>query len=231
MAITINANNYNNYTEYNQRKLMQKLSSGKRINTAADDAAGLAISEKLLESITKENQEIENYQDEQSMLRVSDGMYEGTSDYLMDMYEQGVRAQNSLLSDSDREVINDYMETLKKDAAAMLDTTKFNEMKVASNDVKEALPQDFSLESIESAINSVNSQRSQDGARYNGLQHAVNEKAVAAENLTASRSRILDTEYGSTVSDLQKNRTLETYRNMMQARQMRESQERVTNLF
>ncbi len=231
MAITINANNYNNYTEYNQRKLMQKLSSGKRINTAADDAAGLAISEKLLESITKENQEIENYQDEQSMINVSDGMYEGTSDYLMDMYEQGLRSQNSLLSDSDREVISDYMSSLKEDAAAMLDTTKFNEMKVASEDVKEALPQDFSLESIENAMDSVNRQRSQDGARYNGLEHAVNEKAVAAENLTASRSRILDTEYGWAVSDLQKNRTLETYRNMMQARQMRESQERVTNLF
>ena len=134
MSISINNNNqsiYNNIRQRNLQNNFQKLSSGKKINSAKDDAAGLAISEKMISAINKANKEIENYQDEQSMINVSDGMYGGTSDYLMDMYTQSLRTENSLLSADDKQVINDYMGQLKEDAASMLRTTKFNETKVA----------------------------------------------------------------------------------------------------
>ncbi len=235
MSITINAGNtslYNNrINEHNKQSNFQKLSSGKKINSAKDDAAGLAISEKMLKQINTANVEIENYQDQQSKINVSDGMYEGVNDYLMDMYEQGVRASNGLLSDSDRKAINDYTATLKKDAEAMLDTTKFNETRVADKSAKSSLPENFDLDSIEESMNSINRLRSRDGAEYNGLEHRIENKKTEAYNTTAARSKISDTEYGSAVSELNKNRTLDTYRNMMQSRQMQDQRDTVSRLF
>jgi len=235
MSISVNNNTSNLYNnrvqQMKQRDNFQKLSSGKKINSAKDDAAGLAISEKMLKEINRANKEIENYQDEQSMIKVSDGMYEGTSDYLMDMYEQGVRMNSGLMSDDDKEVINKYMGQLKDDAAAMLNTTKFNETKVADKNAVNSLPQNFDLDSIEESLNSINRERSKDGAEYNGLEHRINNKKAEEYNTTAGRSRITDTEYGGTVSELNKNRTLDTYRNMMQSRLMQDNADSVTRLF
>lgn len=236
MSISINNNSspaafYSNVQKRSIRDNFQKLSSGKRINSAKDDAAGLAISEKMLTAISRANKEIENYQDEKSMLNVSDGMYGGTSDYLMDMYSQAVRGSNSLLSDDDRKVLDDYMGELKKDAASMLSTTKFNEMKVADQNAAKNLPKDFDLDSISKSMNFINSLRSRDGAKYNGLEHRIANKEAEAYNTTAARSRISDTEYGSAVSELSKNRTLETYRYQMQNRQMQDRQNSILGLF
>jgi len=236
MSISINnnisTNQYNNRVlQTNQKDNFQKLSSGKKINHAKDDAAGLAISEKMLKEINKANKEIENYQDEKSMINVSDGMYEGTNDYLMDMYEQGVRAGNSIMSADDRQAIEDYASQLKSDAEDMLNTTKFNETKVADRQAVNSLPQNFDLKSTEDAIKTVNRLRSQDGAKYNGLEHRINNKETEVLNTTAGRSRINDTEYGSAVSELNKNRTLDTYQNMMQRQQMQNASDQVTRLF
>lgn len=236
MSISVNnnisTNQYNNrILQTNQKDNFQKLSSGKKINQAKDDAAGLAISEKMLKEINKANKEIENYQDEKSMINVSDGMYEGTSDYLMDMYEQGVRAGNSIMSADDRQAIEDYASQLKSDAEDMLNTTKFNETKVADKQAVNSLPQNFDLKSTEDAIKTVNRLRSQDGAKYNGLEHRINNKETEVLNTTAGRSRINDTEYGSAVSELNKNRTLDTYQNMMQRQQMQNASDQVTRLF
>lgn len=234
MSISINNNNqsiYNNIRQRNLQNNFQKLSSGKKINSAKDDAAGLAISEKMISAINKANKEIENYQDEQSMINVSDGMYGGTSDYLMDMYTQSLRTENSLLSADDKQVINDYMGQLKKDAESMLTTTKFNETKVADEQAVKNLPQNFDLDSISKSMNAINRQRSQDGARYNGLEHRIRNKEAEAYNTTAAQSRIADTEYGSEVSELNRNRTLETYRYQMQNRQMQDRANSVLGLF
>ena len=233
MSISIN-NNYSIYNNAQQRNLQsnfQKLSSGKRINSAKDDAAGLAISEKMINAINRANKEIENYQDEQSMINVSDGMYGGTSDYLMDMYTQSLRSSNSLLSQDDRQIINDYMGQLKEDAASMLNTTKFNETKAADPGVAKSLPQNFDLDSISKSMDAVNRQRSRDGARYNGLEHRIRNKETESYNTAAAQSRIADTEYGSEVSELNKNRTLETYRYQMQNRQMQDRANSVLGLF
>ncbi len=234
MSISINNSNQSIYSNIRQRNLQdnfQKLSSGKKINSAKDDAAGLAISEKMISAINKANKEIENYQDEKSMLNVSDGMYGGTSDYLMDMYTQSLRAENSLLSADDKQVLNDYMGQLKKDAASMLGTTKFNEMNVADEKTIKNLPQSFDLKSIADSMKSINSRRSQDGAKYNALEHRIRNKEAEAYNTTAAQSRIADTEYGSEVSELNKNRTLETYRYQMQNRQMQDRANSVLGLF
>ncbi|MCR5651760.1 MAG: hypothetical protein K6F86_11340 [Lachnospiraceae bacterium] len=233
MSMSINNNNMSIYHNIGQRNLkndFQKLSSGKKINSAKDDPAGLAISEKMLAAINRANKEIENYQDEKSMINVSDGMYEGTSDYLMDMYTQAVRAENPLLSADDKKILSDYSAQLKKDAKSMLSTTKFNETKVADKNVINDLPKDFDIKSVTDSINSVNSARSRDGAKYNGLEHRIRNKEAEAYNTTAGRSRIVDTEYGSAVSELNKNRTLETYRYQMQNRQMQDSRNSVLGL-
>ncbi|MBQ7463942.1 MAG: hypothetical protein IJS86_03675 [Lachnospiraceae bacterium] len=235
MSISINRSNpaafYGNVQKRSIRDNFQKLSSGKKINSAKDDAAGFAISEKMLSSINKANKEIENYQDEKSMINVSDGMYGGTDDYLMDMYTQALRGSNSLMSDDDRKILTDYMGELKKDAQSMLSTTKFNEMKVADPNAAKNLPKDFDLQSISDAMKSINSIRSRDGARFNGLEHRIANKEAEAYNTTAARSRISDTEYGSAVSELNKNRSLETYRYQMQNRQMQDSRNSILGLF
>ncbi len=234
MDLSIRNNSYNNnYMKINQNRMhndMQKLSSGKKINSAKDDVAGSAISEKMLQKIAQENARIENYQSEQSKINVADGMNEGVSDYLMDMYEQEVRKGNSLLSSEDRSAITDYQESLKEGAESLLSSTKFNEMSVADDASKAAIPENFDIDSINDSMETFNNIRSKDGAEFNGLEHAINSSREASINTTAAMSRIADTEYGEGVSNLRRGQAIDAYQNSMQNFNLQNAQALMSNM-
>lgn len=209
---------------------MQKLASGKRINAAKDDVAGAAISEKMLKKINEENAKIEGYQNRQSMINIADGMNQGVSDYLMDMYEQGVRSGNSLLSGDDRAAIRSYQESLKEGAQSLISNTKYNEMRVASENAQASVPQNFDLDSINESMESLNEIRSKEGAESNALDHAINSSKEAAINTTAAMSRIADTEYGGAVSDLRTNQAIGAYQTSLQNMNMQNAAALMSNL-
>src|SRR4051812_45121071 len=107
-------------------KSVQKLSSGLRINTASDDAAGLAISEKLRAQIRGLAQAQRNSQDGISMIQTGEGALNETTSMLQRMRELAVQAANDTLSSSDRTSINTELQQLTSEINGIAGRTKFN---------------------------------------------------------------------------------------------------------
>lgn len=107
-------------------KSVEKLSSGYRINRAGDDAAGLAISEKLRAQTKGLNQAARNAQDGISMIQTAEGALNEVHSMLQRMRELSVQASNSTLSDTDRGSINTELQQLKAEVNSISDKTKFN---------------------------------------------------------------------------------------------------------
>ena len=106
---TLNSLNANNTT---MQKSLAKLSSGLRINTAADDAAGLAISEKMRGQISGLDQASANAQDGISLLQTAEGALDETTSILQRMRELAVEASSDTLTDSDRTDIQSEFDEL-----------------------------------------------------------------------------------------------------------------------
>lgn len=108
-------------------KSTEKLSSGYKINRAADDAAGLAISEKMRRQIRGLNQAAENIQEGISLVQVADGALNETHDILQRMNELAVQAANGTNSSEDREYIQCEIEQLIEEVDRIANDTSFNE--------------------------------------------------------------------------------------------------------
>lgn len=108
-------------------KSAEKLSSGYKVNRASDDAAGLAISEKMRRQIRGLRQAEDNIQDGISFVQVADGALNETHDILQRMNELCVKGANDTLNDSDRSYINAEIQALKKETDRIFDTTSFND--------------------------------------------------------------------------------------------------------
>lgn len=111
-------------------KTMEKLSSGYRINRAADDAAGLAISEKMRRKIRGLAQGVANTQEGVSVCQVADGALEEVSDMLHRISELSVKSANGTNTDEDREYIQQEVAQLVKEINRIGETTSFNEIKL-----------------------------------------------------------------------------------------------------
>ena len=107
-------------------KALEKLSSGLRINRAADDAAGLAISEKLRAQVRGLGQGARNAQDGISMIQTAEGAMNEVHGILQRMRELAVQAGNSTLSGADRTAIGEEVLTLKNEINNIASRTKFN---------------------------------------------------------------------------------------------------------
>lgn len=114
-------------------KSTEKLSSGYKINRAADDAAGLAISEKLRRQIRGLRQGSINTTDGISFVKIGDGAMNEVCDMLNRMTELTVKAANGTMSDTDRAATDSEIRQLKKEIDRVATTTKFNELPVFDN--------------------------------------------------------------------------------------------------
>ncbi len=135
MRISHNISAMNTYRQYNANatntnKSMEKLSSGSRINRAADDAAGLSISEKMRSQIRGLTQATRNAQDGVSFLQTAEGALNEVSDMLVRMKELAVQVQNGTYSDEDKANIGAEMEALGKAITGIYVNTKFNGISV-----------------------------------------------------------------------------------------------------
>ncbi len=123
----MNSNRMLGITTSSQAKSTEKLSSGYKINRAADDAAGLAISEKMRKQIRGLSQASANAQDGISSVQTAEGALNEVQDMLQRMNELAVKAANGTNSKSDRAAIQDEIDQLTTEIDRVSTTTKFNE--------------------------------------------------------------------------------------------------------
>ena len=123
-----NANRMLNITTSAQSKSTEKLSSGYRINRAADDAAGLTISEKMRKQIRGLDRASTNAQDGVSAVQTAEGALTEVHSMLQRMNELAVQSANGTNSETDRKAIQDEVDQLSTEIDRVSETTKFNEI-------------------------------------------------------------------------------------------------------
>lgn len=233
----------NLYQNYNQ------LSSGKRINSAADDAAGLAIAQKLLTQSNGYDVGSRNAATSQDMTKVAEGALSSISDSLQRIRELSVQASNTAIyGDSERGMLQQEIDQLKQSISDVASQTQFNTMNLLDGSMGEShvafnpdgsgmsvnMPNatlealgiadydvtgDFDISDIDKALEMVTSARGELGATSNRLDYAISYNSYASYNTTASRSRLEDLDYVTAISDMKKNQVLEEYQIMMQKKQ------------
>ncbi len=237
----------------------QSLSSGKRINSAADGASELAILQKQETQVRGYDQGADNISEGKNALNIADGALGEVTDYLQRMRELGLKASNGLLSDSDKQSIQDEIDQLKQGIADVAGMTTYNEKNLldgSGDSVSIAMDTNgtgkdinfgnatlknlgiedfdvtgsFDLKAIDKALESIQSNRSTIGSQTNALEYAYNSNRNTAYNLTSGISKLGDTEYGEYVSKLQKQNLLDTVRLQMQKNDM-ENKHRSTMAF
>lgn len=114
-------------------KAMEQLSTGKRINSAADDAAGLAISNKMTSQIRGLNQAVRNANDGISMLQTAEGATQEITNMLQRMRELAVQAANDTYSAPDRSALDTEMGELESEITRIAKNTKWNNMSILDN--------------------------------------------------------------------------------------------------
>jgi flagellin len=193
-------------------KSMEKLSSGLRINRAADDAAGLSISEKMRSQIKGLAQAQRNALDGVSLVQTAEGSLNEMHNILQRVRELSVQRANGTLSTADQAKIDSEVGQLTAELTRINTSTKFNGIDVlaagtttfqvganagetistTSTALSFASVATTDIASIDSAIGSVSDKRASLGAVQNRLESAVSNLGVFEENLQASESRIRD---------------------------------------
>ncbi|TSI07325.1 flagellin [Lysinibacillus sp. BW-2-10] len=120
----------------NQAKSMEKLSSGLRINRAGDDAAGLAISEKMRAQVRGLDQASSNAQDGISLIQTAEGALNETHSILQRMRELAVQSSNDTNTDTDREELQKEVDQLISEIDRIGNTTEFNTKKLLNGELK-----------------------------------------------------------------------------------------------
>jgi flagellin len=209
-------------------KSMEKLSSGLRINRAADDAAGLSISEKMRGQIRGLSQASKNAQDGISYIQTAEGALNEVSSMLVRLKELSVQKANGTYNDDDIENLDLEMDELGKEIDNIIASTEFNGTNtfagtvdiVISDDDTDVFAVGASLDAqllssgsatadIETAIKDVNTARSTFGSHQNRLEHIVNNLNTTTENLQASESRIRDVDMAKEMMEFTKNNILQ----------------------
>jgi len=219
------------------QKSTEKLSSGYKINRAADDAAGLSISEKMRSQIRGLNKASDNAQDGISLIQVAEGALNETHSILQRMNELATQAANDTNTSVDRQSIKDEIKQLNEELDRISSTTQFNKQDLLTGgfsgklqvgalegqtmDVKISLAVSakglevstnakagVAMQSIQDAIESVSKQRSKLGAIQNRLEHTINNLDTNAENTQAAESRIRDTDMADEMVQYSKNNIL-----------------------
>lgn len=220
----LQANNTNRMLGQNVKvvkKSSEKLASGYKVNRAADDAAGLSISEKMRAQIRGLNQAVNNAEDGISLIQTAEGNMNEMHSILQRMEELAVKAANDVNEAEDRTTISDEMTQLQEELTAIADRAKFNgkalksfsgklqigankgdtmditvkvKVSVATIGVASNSAAGKTISAVQAAIKSVSAQRSKLGAIQNRLDYTVNNLQNYAENLTDAESRIRDTD-------------------------------------
>ncbi|MCL2204858.1 MAG: flagellin [Defluviitaleaceae bacterium] len=234
---------------------MARIASGQRVNSAADDAAGLAIMQGMEAQIRGLDQGLENTRDMQNLIRTADSGLENIGDGLNRIRELSIQAANGTNTQADRDRIQHEITEIVDHIAATTRNTQFNTMPLldgssrntASNpdgtglqvniadmsEVAQAVTQ-FNvaeeltfenLNDIDTAMAAVNAERASLGAMENRLDFTAEANAVASQNLNEARSQIADADIAREVANLRQEEVL----NQVQILMQQNEQERAEN--
>ncbi|WP_439134332.1 flagellin N-terminal helical domain-containing protein [Pseudomaricurvus sp.] len=116
---------------------MERLSSGKRVNSAADDAAGLAIANRMTSQIKGLDQAVRNANDGISMIQTAEGALDETTNILQRMRELSIQSANGIYSDADRSTLDAEVQQLKTELDRIAETTSFNGQPLLDGSLKD----------------------------------------------------------------------------------------------
>src|SRR5690554_6596421 len=234
MALTVNSNiaslnaQRNLSTSTNALSTaMERLSSGSRINSAKDDAAGLQISNRLTSQINGLNVAVRNANDGISMAQVAEGAMQESTNILQRMRELALQAANGSNSDDDKAALQKEVEQLQDELTRISETDAFGGRDLFDGNFTDVAFQvgsesgetiSFSLtaidagtltvgaidisadaaaaiDAIDAGLKIIDDQRANLGAIQNRFSSTISNLQNIAENVSASRSRIMDTDY------------------------------------
>ncbi len=234
----MNSNRMLGVNSATQSKSTEKLSSGYKINRAADDAAGLSISEKMRRQIRGLTQASANAQDGISCVQTAEGALNEVHDMLQRMNELAVKAANGTLQSEDIGYIQSEIDQLASEIDRTANDTKFNKMGLLDGSVDEInlqvgaeegqtitltlsemsaselgvdsldISDTSSISTIDEAIQKVSSFRSALGAVQNRLEHTINNLNNVVENTTSAEAQIRDTDMASEMVKFSNNNIL-----------------------
>lgn len=273
--ISLNAQRNLNTSQGSLATTMQRLSSGLRVNSAKDDAAGLAIAERMNAQVRGMNVAMRNANDGISMAQTAEGALSKIGDNLQRMRELAVQAANDTNNSADRGSLDKEYQQLAQEIARVVTSTKFNGRQLLNNTAAtvfqvgantgsdnqitltsvdlsnatglnvvagtpaslgaalgslssgstDATAARASMDSIDKALDLVNDNRATLGAAQNRFEAVVSNLQVAAENASASRSRIMDADFAAETANLSRTQILQQAGTAMvaQANQMPQS--------
>ncbi len=222
----------------------QRLSSGYRVNSAADDAAGLAISESMKSQIRSYTVAQRNASDAQSMAQTAEGALSDVHDIMGRMRELAMQSSNGDLGTTDRGYINTEFKSLQNEVTRIQGSAKFNGKQLINatvatttfqvglnntasdqiavtfggvdlsaitantTDLSTAAGALTALGTIDTAIQTVSTARSNFGTAMNRMDFATSNIQTMQLNITAANSRIRDVDVASETANLSRNQVL-----------------------
>lgn len=244
---SISAQNQLQRTQNTTNQALERLGSGLRINSAKDDAAGLAISTRFDTQIRGLTVAQRNANDGISMAQTAEGGLNETVNNLQRIRELAVQAANGSLTDDDRQLLQDEVDQRISEITRISDETKFNGqsvldgslnsgnavsfqvgfengqtidfafgedmsssgLSVGSIDISSASGASSALATLDTALDTVNSFRSDLGALQNRFESTINNLATNIESASAANSRILDADFAAESAKLAKSNVLQ----------------------
>ncbi|MBF0470529.1 MAG: flagellin FliC [Gammaproteobacteria bacterium] len=235
----IGAQRYLNKSQASLQTSLQRLSSGLRINSAKDDAAGLSISEGLTKQIRGYTQATRNASDAISMIQTAEGGLQEVGNMLQRIRELAVQSVNGNYTATERSAMNAEVTLLTAEIDRVADKLTFNGTKVigasaaiayqVGTDAGDKLTIDFinvsnvhggaavdtvsrasaAIALMDTAINAISKQRGLFGASQNRMESVIRTNETAVENLSASRSRVLDADFAAESANLTRTQILQ----------------------
>ena len=267
MALYVNTNvaslnsqrNLTNSTNALQTSF-ERLSSGKRINSAADDAAGLQIGSRLEAQVNGLNQASRNANDGISLAQTAEGALDETTNMLQRMRVLSIQSANGSNTAADRNSLNEEFKELQAEINRVADDTTFGGMKLldasfdqdfqigadanqlisikistnmgaagigvgsATNNILTASQAQTAIANLDSAIAKVTDIRADLGAKQNRFSSTIRNLTNISENVSASKSRIMDADFAAESAKLAQNQVSQQAASTMLSQANQQSQ-------
>jgi flagellin len=225
---------------------MQRLSSGLRVNSAKDDAAGLAIADRMNTQVRGISVAIRNANDGISLAQTAEGALATMTDALQRMRELSVQAQNGTNGTGDRANLDTEFQQLSAEITRIATQTKFNGVAIVgagagaqvfqvgpnngdtltvttatvttvTGSVSTAAAASTALAAIDTALDSISTNRATYGAAMSRFGFAISNLQITGENQTAARGRIMDADFAMETANLSRAQILQQAGNAMVA--------------
>jgi flagellin len=236
-VVSMNAQRNLNSSQNSLATSMQRLSSGLRINSAKDDAAGLAIADRMNAQVRGINVAIRNANDGISLAQTAEGALATVSDALQRMRELAVQAQNGSNGTSDRANLDTEYQQLSAEITRIAAQTKFNGtaiiaattatvFQVGANNgdtltvttsgvttvaggLTTAALASTAVAALDTALDLISTNRATYGAAMNRFGFAISNLSITGENQSAARGRIIDADFAVETANLSRSQILQ----------------------